>query len=199
MTDSDRELFEVHSHRDELEGTPGDPHFDRKIVSDFKFTQASVAKMNWVMIDNINRRVGKKDTLWCLGDWVFGGKKDYYDHARWFRDKIECDTVYLVAGNHDKPAIYDLFTETHQQVIIRVGSQKLILNHFPMLAWAGATYHLHGHVHNLYANHDHHPLRNPKAYLGIDVGFDAHDMQVWSMDEINVEMRRRSASSIKTK
>lgn len=191
MTDSDRELFEAHFFTHDMQGSPGDPHFDRKIVSDFKFTPESNAKMNRVMIDNINRRVQKSDTLWCLGDWSFGGKKSYYANSKWFRDQLDCQNIYLVRGNHDRDEIFDLFKGTYEQIIIRVGSQKLILNHFPLITWAGASLHLHGHVHNLFANTDFHPLRKPQAYRGIDVGFDAHDMQVWSMKEINAEMKKR--------
>ena len=90
---------------------------------------------------------------------------------------------------------------------------KITLNHYPMLTWNGQHHgsvespniHLYGHIHALY---DRDPPRVPSGMLrrwaALDVGFDGHDYQVWSLAEVMdrlrprleafEEMKRRSAA-----
>ena len=149
--------------------------------------------MNHGLAANINARVGPDDTLWCLGDWVFGRGSDYLRNARWFRDQIRCRTIFFVWGNHDDRRIRDLFTATYDQVEIREGPVRLTLNHYPMLTWNGQHHasvaepniHLYGHVHAVYQKDpETSPLKDPDAWPALDVGFDGHDYQVWSLEEI---------------
>ena len=134
--------------------------------------------MNRGLAANINARVGPNDVLWCLGDWVFGGR-DAVRNARWFRDQIQCRTVFLVWGNHDDRRIRDLFTATYDQVEIRVEGVKITLNHYPMLTWNGQHHgsvespniHLYGHVHALYDRDPSAcPVRDASAWAALDVG-----------------------------
>ncbi|WP_435021628.1 phosphoesterase [Tundrisphaera sp. TA3] len=160
----------------------------------------SVARMNRALVENINARVGRDDTLWCLGDWAFGRGSDYLRNARWFRDQIHCRDVRLIWGNHDDRKIRDLFTATHDQVRIRDGEAVLTLNHYPMVTWDGQhrgsvaepNIHLYGHVHALYQrNPEASPLRYTEAWAALDVGFDGHDYHVWSLDQILAALRPR--------
>lgn len=187
MTDADREAFLA------LEAEGGD--FRSLRVSD-----ESIDAMNRALADNINARVGPEDTLWCLGDWTFGKGPDYLRNARWFRDQIRCRTIRFVWGNHDEKSIRDLFASTHDQAEIRDQGVKITLNHYPMLTWNGQHHatvaepniHLYGHVHALYSKTpDANPLRDADAWPALDVGFDGHDYQVWSLDEILEELRPR--------
>jgi calcineurin-like phosphoesterase family protein len=160
----------------------------------------SIDRMNRALVDNINARVGPGDTLWCLGDWAFGRGSDYRRNARWFRDQIRCRDVRLVWGNHDDRSIRDLFTATHDQVRIRDEDAVITLNHYPMITWDGQhrgtveapNIHLYGHVHALYQREpDSSPLRFSDAWAALDVGFDGHDYQVWSLPEILQALRPR--------
>ena len=162
-------------------------------------SEESVENMNRGLAANINARVGPNDALWCLGDWVFGGR-DPIRNARWFRDQIRCRTVFLVWGNHDDRKIRDLFTATYDQAEIRVEGVKMTLNHYPMLTWNGQHHgsvespniHLYGHVHALYERDPSAcPVRDASAWAALDVGFDGHDYQVWSLAEILERLRPR--------
>ena len=153
----------------------------------------SIGRMNRALVANINTRVGPGDVLWCLGDWAFGRGGDYLRNARWFRDQIACRTVHLVWGNHDDRKIRDLFASTHDQAEIRDGGARITLNHYPMLTWNGQhrgsvaepNIHLYGHVHAIYQKTpDASPLKDAAAWPALDVGFDGHDYQVWSLAEI---------------
>jgi calcineurin-like phosphoesterase family protein len=190
MTEADRQTFLA------LEAEGGD-------MRSFKVSEEAVDQMNRGLAANINARVGPNDILWCLGDWVFGSKSDYRAHTRWFRGQIACRTVNLIWGNHDHPSIRDLFHETHEQVQIRLEGVKITLNHYPMLTWNGQHHasvaepniHLYGHVHALYQQQpEAHPLKNFDAWPALDVGFDGHDYQVWSLEEILAQLRPRLAA-----
>lgn len=69
------------------------------------------------LVTNVNTRVVPTDTLWCQGDWAFGRISGYERNARWFRDQIQCRTVFFLWGNHDKPTIRDLFNATYDRFI----------------------------------------------------------------------------------
>jgi calcineurin-like phosphoesterase family protein len=57
--------------------------------------------MDECLINNINRYVKKHDTLYYLGDWVFPGKRNYTEVAQYYRDRIDCNNIIFIWGNHD--------------------------------------------------------------------------------------------------
>jgi calcineurin-like phosphoesterase family protein len=186
MTPADRDAFLA------IEAEGGD-------LRSLRIGEESVENMNRGMAENINARVGPNDVLWCLGDWVFGGR-DPLRNARSFRDRIHCRTIFLVWGNHDDRRIRDLFAATYDQVEVRVESVPITLNHYPMLTWNGQHHgtvqspniHLYGHVHALYERDPSScPVRDASAWAALDVGFDGHDYQVWSLPEILERLRPR--------
>ncbi len=185
MTDADRAAYL------EMEATGGE--FNSLRISD-----ESIVNMNRGLVANINARVGRHDTLWCLGDWAFGRGSDYMRNARWFRDQIACETIHLVWGNHDEPKIRDLFASTHDQTEIRDQGVRITVNHYPMMTWNGQHHasvaepniHLYGHVHAIYQKEPgSSPLKDADAWPALDVGFDGHDYHVWSLAEILAELR----------
>jgi calcineurin-like phosphoesterase family protein len=190
MTLADREAFLV------LEASGGD-------MRSLRVSDESIDNMNRGLADNINSRVGPHDVLWCLGDWVFGQGSDYYRRARWFRDQIRCRNLYFIWGNHDDRKIRDLFTATFDQTEIREHDVRITLNHYPMLTWNGQHHgsvtspniHLYGHVHALYQSESEScPVKYADAWPALDVGFDGHDYQVWSLEEILVQLRPKLAA-----
>jgi calcineurin-like phosphoesterase family protein len=187
MTDVDREAFLA------VEAGGGS-------MQSLRLSDESVDNMNRSLAANINARVGPDDTLWCLGDWSVGRGGDYVRHARWFRDQIRCRTIHLIWGNHDDRSIRDLFASTHDQAEIRDGGARLTLNHYPMVTWNGQHHatvaepniHLYGHVHAVYQKEPGaSPLKDSDAWPALDVGFDGHDYQVWSLGEILDQLRPR--------
>lgn len=185
MTEADRDAFL------RLEESGGD-------LRSFRVSEESIDRMNRGLAANINERVGPDDTLWCLGDWAWGTASSYVRNARWFRDQVRCRTVHIVWGNHDDPAIRDLFDEAHHQVQVRVEGVPITLNHYPMLTWNGQhqatadapNIHLYGHVHAAYQKQPgSSPVRDSAAWAALDVGFDGHDYQVWSLPEILERLR----------
>jgi calcineurin-like phosphoesterase family protein len=165
-----------------------------------RMSDESIDNMNRGLAANINSRVGSNDVLWCLGDWVYGHGGEYYPKARWFRDQIRCRTIYFVWGNHDDRRIRDLFAASFDQTQIQEHEVWITLNHYPMLTWSGQHHgsaaapnvHLYGHVHGLYQKEgEAPPVRDAAAWAALDVGFDGHDYQVWSLEEILVELRPR--------
>jgi calcineurin-like phosphoesterase family protein len=190
MTPADRHAFLA------LEAADGD-------MRSLRVSDESIDTMNQSLVANINSRVGAHDVLWCLGDWIFAQGNDYQRKARWFRDQIQCRNIYLVWGNHDDRKIRDLFTATFDQTEIRVQNVRITLNHYPMLTWNGQhqgtvaapNIHLYGHVHALYQRKaDSCPVKYEGAWPALDVGFDGHDYQVWSMDEILEQLRPKLAA-----
>jgi calcineurin-like phosphoesterase family protein len=185
MTEADRAAFLA------VEASGGD-------VRSFRVSNESLDNMNRGLAANVNARVGPDDTLWCLGDWAWGKGAEYLRNARWFRDQIACRTVNLVWGNHDERSIRDLFHEVHDQVQVRIEGVRITLNHYPMVTWNGQHHasvkepnvHLYGHVHALYqAEPNAAPLKDAAAWPALDVGFDGHDYQVWSLDEVLDRLR----------
>lgn len=58
-------------------------------------------EMNGILVENINRLVGRNDTLYHLGDWSFGGIQNIWN----FRKQLRCENIHLVYGNHDEHII----------------------------------------------------------------------------------------------
>jgi len=181
---------------------------------DFKVCRESVEKMDNTIIDNINKVVKSDDTLWHLGDFAFAD----YSKAKRYRDRINCQNMYLVWGNHDKPYIRDLFNDCYAQggggrgsdppEAMTVDGQWIWLNHYPMLSWEGSykgCWVLHGHVHG--------NIRKHPAWRAVydlmqqcDVGVDGpcmstrdgvwnHTFKPWTMAELRKFMEPKVSAS----
>lgn len=133
----------------------------------------SIELMNSVIINNINEVVGQDDILIHLGDWSFGG----FENIRKFWDRIVCNNVHLILGNHDhhiernRDGVRGLFKSVNHYVELTVGNNKFVLIHYPLSSWNGmnkGVMHLHGHVH----------LPNDKKFgkgRKMDVGIDGSE------------------------
>src|SRR5699024_1596488 len=58
---------------------------------------STMEEHNQTIVDGINSTVGEDDTLYCLGDWSFGGLDKIWE----FRKQIKCKNIHLILGNHD--------------------------------------------------------------------------------------------------
>jgi calcineurin-like phosphoesterase family protein len=165
----------------------------------------SLEKMNETLVSNINKYVQQDDILIHLGDWSFGG----FESIREFRDRIVCQNIHLVLGNHDghieknRDNIRDIFSSVNYYVKLdlRRPSQKgkgqvdrfsFVLCHFPIASWDGmndGVIHTHGHVHLP----PHHRVGNGKS---IDVGVDGNNLEPISLDEVLRIMSKQPISSL---
>lgn len=109
-----------------------DPHFDDpdcKIMdSDWPSPQE--------YIDNIKPKIGKHDTLICLGDV---GNPEYFN-------RFNCYKV-LITGNHDAGATTyeDVFDEVYNGPLFI--ADRILLSHEPIYGLEDICINIHGHVH----------------------------------------------------
>jgi calcineurin-like phosphoesterase family protein len=106
----------------------------------------------------INRYVQPEDTLYHLGDFVFGSDRAYVAEAERCLARIHCKNVHLIWGNHDKReltdregrTIADGFQSAHDLLEISVESQRIVLCHYAMAVWNKShrgSWQLYGHSH----------------------------------------------------
>ena len=138
----------------------------------------NVEEMNEILIEKWNSVVKKGDRVYHLGDFGFRAK-----------DNKELITIfnrlngskYLIIGNHDDETVVKQMNWVYikEQDGLRVASDYVWMNHFPMRSWNRSHYgsfHIYGHVHskcNIYGK-------------SIDVGCDAWDYTPVSFDTIKL-------------
>lgn len=127
-------------------------------------------EMNEALIENWNRVISHKDTVFHLGDLSFGNTVDTFSVINQLNGQI-----VLVRGNHDKKLktnIAKRFTSIHDLLEIDIQEslctkQRITLCHFAMRVWNRHHYRawqLYGHSHgNL-----------EPVGLQMDVGIDTH-------------------------
>jgi calcineurin-like phosphoesterase family protein len=136
---ADREFFENNGGWDVPEDCPP-----------YKISAESTALMDNALIGNINSVVGPNDELWFLGDFAFAPKQDYYRRCREYRDRIHCQNVNIIWGNHDHRSIRDLFNHAYDLYELEIGRQKISLCHYAMAIFNKShrgAWHLYGHSH----------------------------------------------------
>ena len=97
-----------------------------------------IGQMNEKLIEKINSKVRKGDTLYILGDVFFGN----FDVAKKVFSKIKCGRKILVRGNHDKKAkvMLDLgFSDVIENEYVWLADstgkkqKKVLMSHFPYM------------------------------------------------------------------
>lgn len=174
-----------------------DLHFFHKNILKFQPNRAerysSVEAMNETIVKDINTTVGKKGTLWHLGDLSFGRDEETLDVLA----SLDVAQVNLLLGNHDD---YDrihrlvnrlhssfrgwrLYGHYHELTMADKDRQTIVLAHFPQQVWHKNHYgsiHLHGHCHG--------SLSNKGFGRRADAGWDSTDFgtpnRVHSITEI---------------
>ena len=101
----------------------------------FRVSQESVERMNSSLIDNINAMVGPTDTLWHLGDYCFGPRGLAEKVAKRFRDRINCKTINLIWGNHDRYEVASAFNRCFEKATINIKGQVIVLEHYAQAVW----------------------------------------------------------------
>ncbi len=163
-----------------------------------------------VLVDNINKTVGKNDILFCLGDWSFGSYKtgENISNIRKFREQIECDNIHLIFGNHDTEIISNkdnskyLFSSVgyYKEIIVvehplrqneKAIKQKIVLSHYSHRVWNNmqeGAWMLFGHSHG--------NLKNIEGKT-MDCGFDTNgEFKPYSYQEIKEIMSNKEISKL---
>jgi calcineurin-like phosphoesterase family protein len=158
----------------------------------------TVEEMNSTIINNINAKVQQNDILICLGDWTFGDK----DNIRTFRNRIICENVHLILGNHDKyisdPSYgyQECFNSVQDSLDVIIDGERFCCYHYKQMVWNKShkgSYHLYGHSHG----------SSEQFEIGksMDVGIDNYhrlfsSYEPFSVDEIIKHLKNRKSYEI---
>lgn len=128
----------------------------------------SVAEMTDTILDNINKTVGEKDTLYLLGDISFSHE---FSALKECFESINCKNIHLILGNHDEVITENLeeslkiFKSIDHYKYLHLkyplpgidpnrdkwrGRQIIILSHYAMRVWNQShrgAWMLYGHSH----------------------------------------------------
>lgn len=133
----------------------------------------NVQEMNYVLIKNWNEIVGKKDTVYYLGDFCFCKNKKDKQKIGYFINLLNGKKIFI-KGNHDK------FIKGHHHFILNYKNKPFYLVHNPLeipSSWKGWA--IFGHVHNNKGD-----LFIDKKNKRINVSTEITDFKPVSIDEI---------------
>ena len=135
-----------------------DTHFGHsQILNECRSQFKSTQEMDKFIIDNINRKMTRNDTLYIIGDFSYRSKTPPTEYLKAIKPK-----KVLILGNHD--SWYKKLTEeekkkylvdgvAHEELRTKKNSIELYLCHYPRLAWNrshyfGTTFSICGHIHD---------------------------------------------------
>ena len=129
--------------------------FHKTIISDCDRPYKSLKEMHNDLIIKWNRKVGKNDIVYIVGDIATISKEEELSEVVNILKMLNGRKV-LVVGNHDRDSIKNFkfrksFSDIKEYARIYDGGKKVVLFHFPMEHWEGdrkGVIHIHGHVHN---------------------------------------------------
>lgn len=140
---------------------------------------SSVEEMDETIIANWNKKVGKNDQIYCLGDFAFG---DGLNNPKKYFDRLN-GSKHLVIGNHDIGKTLDLpWASKDLLKEVKFNNQKIVLCHYAMRVWHHSyrgVWHLYGHSHCTL------PETNS---LSFDAGVDGWQYAPISFDEVKKKM-----------
>ena len=144
----------------------GIPEKERNIKNKNYAWLLSQAMEEWLVKDVINPFVGKKDSIYFLGDLSLAKR----NLAERFIDRLN-GNKFLILGNHDKNikncTRFSQVTQRKNFTFSRFGlNLHIVLDHFPLASWdrkVHGSWHLYGHVHGR--------LKFPEMTV-LDVGID---------------------------
>jgi calcineurin-like phosphoesterase family protein len=123
------------------------------------------------LLNRLNKKVGKNDILFLLGDTVLA-KQNSFDKLEELFGNINCETIFCMGGNHFgglKRFVEKYWVGTNTEFMfheldfrgkrikiisnyfeIEVCGQFIVLSHYPILSWnkkPRSSFALFGHVH----------------------------------------------------
>ena len=146
---------------------------------------SSVYEMDEHLIAAWNSRVGTKDSVYVVGDFIFRNSVSPNEYLNRLNGK-----KHIILGNHDKDWVKKIdlekyFTSTERFAEINDGKLRMVLCHYPLMSWnhmAKGSYMIHGHIHNkrdaLYF-----PLLQQMPNL-LNAGVDINDYRPVTFEEL---------------
>jgi calcineurin-like phosphoesterase family protein len=123
-------------------------------------------EMDSQILSSINEKVSQNDILYVLGDFCHKGGV-----AQSYRERIACENIHMILGNHDEPTKFSTgFSSVGYQKMILYKNQKIFMCHYPMRSWPSShkkSWMLYGHVHSRFHRED-----VVSGSLTLDVGVD---------------------------
>lgn len=161
-----------------------DQHYNHKnIIRYCNRPFASVEEMNEILIENHNKVVKEKDTVYNLGDFIFTRKLDTFSTVV---DRLN-GKQHFISGSHDYWA-KQLLTSVREIEVIYSQKYKvsIVLCHYAMRVWPKSHYgswQLYGHSHG----------RLPLPGIGkqMDVGVDCWNFFPISIDFVVEYMKKQ--------
>jgi len=142
----------------------------------------SIEEHDETIIADWNHLIGKKDTVYHLGDFCFGSLKIFDEYIDRLNGKI-----HLIRGNHDhKHAEKCKFESVSDRKLVSINGQLIILDHYAMRVWPKSHYgswHLYGHSHG--------NLEEDPNSLSFNVSINATDYKPISYDYVFERMRNK--------
>ena len=150
----------------------------------------SVEEMDRVMIEKWNKKVGKNDTVYIMGDFVWKKQLVPYYAERLNGKKI------LIVGNHDETWTKNPDHENHAYFekvldyhIDNLSGHPVTMCHYPMVEWRQSRkdgsrklgYLIHGHIHNNYDDEYRYMLRH---YNALNAGADVNNLEPVNFEEL---------------
>lgn len=181
-------------------------------TSDTHFCHANIIKycarpfenteeMNEVLIDNWNKKVGKNDIIYHLGDFCFAGSAEWYSILGRLNGKI-----HLIVGNHDEKNLRQgysqMFETISYQQRLSVEGYSVYLNHYPYLCYPGYksnTIQLFGHIHSSHDKFDGLDAQIAKFQLQpsqYDVGVDWNNYTPVSWEEVKQNIIKQRQNDV---
>jgi len=172
------------------------PRAARHTISD-----EALKLMDDTLINNINKYVKPEDTLYHIGDVMFGQRNTYYQKCREYLARLACKNVHLIWGNHDDYCIRNLFLSAHDLNQITVQNQSIVLCHYAMVVWNKShrgAFQLYGHSHGgAEAWMDEHMPGRRSMDVGVDNVYKLYgEFRPISFEEIAERFKGRSGFSM---
>jgi len=159
-----------------------DTHFSHaNIIQYSKRPYKDVKEMDEALVENWNKVISYKDTVYHLGDVIFSK-----DHS--ILKKLN-GYITFIKGNHDKNATWD----TLDYKELKYNNRLFILCHYPLLTWNKARHgsiHVHGHCHSTINDLN-------KNLRRFDVGVDCYNYTPVSIDQIIEEADKKEIIDVR--
>ena len=153
----------------------GDTHFNHPLMAHLRGFPTTEEHDRYI-ISLWRDTIVSRDEVWHLGDFSFGG----HELVKKYRVQLP-GKIHLILGNHDIanriqncPELFTSIEDTH---VLKYNGTKIFLSHYAHRAWPSSHYNT-GH---LYA-HSHGKL--PGQGKSFDIGLDATNFEIWSIDNI---------------
>lgn len=139
----------------------------------------SVGEMNSMLMSNMLETVGRKDTLYVLGDFAFRPDTHLtYSSAL----SAYCNTIFI-QGNHDAKKFHHKLADD-----FRWNKKHYYVCHYPWATWRPNTVMLHGHTHGSQAAMPWDTRLQWRYDVGVDVEWGGRKYFPVSIEQVEEKM-----------